>query len=61
MSNVNRTRREFMEMIAQDNVDVVNNRLVNIFKTFVGRPNALEKVKEAIAAIEDRVGITNTY
>jgi hypothetical protein len=49
--NVNRTRREFYEMVAEDDIDDVTERLVNAIKTFGARPGALQKVKEAVAAI----------
>jgi hypothetical protein len=49
--NVNRTRREFYEMVAEDNIDDVTQRLVNVIKAFGERPGALGKMKEAVAAI----------
>jgi hypothetical protein len=55
VSNVNRTRREFHEMVAEDDVESVKERLVNIFKTFATRPGALGMVKEAIAQVEEFV------
>jgi hypothetical protein len=58
VSNVNRTRREFSEMIVDDDIDNVKERLVplvNIFKTSGRRPGALEKVKEAMAEMEQFV------
>jgi hypothetical protein len=52
VSNVNRTRSEFYEMVARDDIDRVKARLVNIFKTFARHPGAFGKVKEAMAEIE---------
>jgi hypothetical protein len=49
--NVNRTRREFYEMLMEDNIDDVTERLVNVIKAFGARPGALQKVKDAVAAI----------
>jgi hypothetical protein len=49
--NVNRTRREFYEMIDEDDIDDVAARLVNAIKSFGARPGALQKVKEAVAAL----------
>jgi hypothetical protein len=51
VSNLNRTRREFIEMIAEDDVDHVGDRLLKVVKEFGKRPGAwqaLQKVKEAI-------------
>jgi hypothetical protein len=53
VSNINRTRREFYEMVAQDDIGSVKERLVNIFKTFAKRPGAVGKVTEAMAQIEE--------
>jgi hypothetical protein len=54
--NVNRTRREFDEMVAEDDIDDVKNRIVKAFKSFGSRPGALPKVKEALAELEDFAG-----
>jgi hypothetical protein len=51
--NVNRTRREFYEMATEDAIDDVKQRLVHVFKTFGKRAGALQKVKEAIAELEE--------
>jgi hypothetical protein len=53
VSNVNRTRREFVEMVAEDDIGDVKQRLVSMFKTFGKRAGALEMVQEAIAVLEE--------
>jgi hypothetical protein len=56
VSNINRTLREFNEMVPEDDIKAVRDPLVNIFKTFGQRPGALEEVKEAIAELEKVAG-----
>jgi hypothetical protein len=52
VSNVNRTRSDFYEMVAPDDIDSVKARLGNLFKTFARHPGAFGKVKDAMAEIE---------
>jgi hypothetical protein len=56
MSNIKRIGPEFYEMVAEDDIHVLKERIVNIFKAFAIRPVALGMVKPAMAEIEGFVG-----
>jgi hypothetical protein len=56
VSNLNRTRREFKEMVAEDDMGDVRDRLLKIVEEFGKRPGAsafLLQLRESIAVEED--------
>jgi hypothetical protein len=55
VSNLNRTRREFMEMVAEDDMGDVRDRLLKIVEEFGKRPGGsafVRQLKESIAVEE---------
>jgi hypothetical protein len=56
VSNLNRTRREFMEMVAEDDMGDVRDRLLKILEELGKRPGGsafVRQLKESIAVEED--------
>jgi hypothetical protein len=56
VSNLNRTRREFMEMVAEDDMGDVRDRLLKIVEEFGKRPGGsafVRQLKESIVVDED--------
>jgi hypothetical protein len=65
VSNLNRTRREFMEMVAEDDMGDVRDRLLKFVEEFGKRPGGsafVRQLKESIAVEEedDEVGEADT-
>jgi hypothetical protein len=48
VSNINRTRREFVEMVMSDDVKQVAARMTDVLNKFCDRDGAKEALKESL-------------